>query len=164
MKKMCALIFVLVLAGCTPAPQTDLEGLKAMHDIWQSASDTNDAAIIAAIYSENGAIMPPNDGAVIGRAAIEVFFEGFQASGLAVQVQDTEVYAQGDVGYKIGIYTITDASGTTVDQGKYVEISRHIDGTWQMYRDIFNSDIPLTVPEPSHDPGDETEPVEEAIS
>lgn len=35
------------------APQTDLEGLKAMIDVSQSAFDARDPAAIAAIYAED---------------------------------------------------------------------------------------------------------------
>ncbi len=147
MKKLTILALALLIAGCMQAPQTDLDGLKAMRDVWQSAYDTNDAALIAAIYAEDGAVMPPNAETVHGRAAIEEFFGGFQATGMAIEIQDNDAYAHGDVGYKIGSFTIVDADGTTIDVGKYVEIWRHIDGKWQMYRDIFNSDLALPAAE-----------------
>ena len=143
MKKLMILLFVLLAAGCMQAPQTDLEGLKAMRDVWQSAFDARDPAAVAAIYAEDGALMPPNSDTVIGRAAIEAFWADFQASGISGEIKDTEVYAHGDVGYKIGTYTVTDPGGATIDEGKYVEIWRHVDGKWQMYRDIWNSELPL---------------------
>ncbi len=157
MKIFTALVAVLLAMGCTQAPQTDLEGLKSMRDDWQSAYDSKDAAAMAEIYAENGALMPPNSESVNGRAAIEDFFAGFHASGLGVEIQDTEAYAHGDVGYKVGTYTISDADGATVDEGKYVEIWRYIDGSWQMHRDIFNSNVPLAAPEPESKPEDEAE-------
>ncbi len=49
MKKLLILVFVLLMAGCMQAPQTDLEGLKAMRDVWQSAFDAKDPAALAAI-------------------------------------------------------------------------------------------------------------------
>ncbi len=126
-----------------------------MGDVWQSVYDSKDAAAMAEIYAENGALMPPNSQSVNGRAAIEEFFAGFHAAGLGVEIQDSEAYAHGDVGYKIGTYTIRDAEGATTDEGKYVEIWRYIDGSWQMHRDIFNSNLPLSTPEPESDPAAE---------
>ena len=160
MKKLMTLVFVVLMAGCMQAPQADLEGLKAMRDVWQAAFDARDAAAIAAIYAEDGALMPPNSDTMIGRAAIEVFWADFQASGIGAEVQDTDVYAHGDVGYKVGIYTVSDAGGATIDEGKYVEVWRHVDGKWQMHRDIWNSNLPLAAPEPEAEP--EPEPEEEA--
>ncbi len=49
MKKLMILVFVLLMAGCMQAPQTDLEGLKGMGDVWQSAFDAKDPAALAAI-------------------------------------------------------------------------------------------------------------------
>ncbi|MCH6550371.1 MAG: nuclear transport factor 2 family protein [Proteobacteria bacterium] len=155
MKKLITLVFVLLAAGCMQAPPTDLEGLKAMQDVWQSAFDARDSAALAAIYAEDGALMPPNSDTMIGRAAIEAFWADFQASGIGVEGKDTEVYAHGDVGYKVGTYTVTDAGGATIDEGKYVEIWRQVDGKWQIYRGIWNSNLPLAAPEP--EPEDEAE-------
>ena len=155
MKIFTTLVVVLLAIGCTQAPQTDQEGLKAMRDVWQSAYDAKDATAMAEIYAENGAVMPPNSESVNGRAAIEDFFAGFHASGLGVEIQDNETYAHGDVGYKVGTYTISDADGANIDEGKYVEIWRYIDGTWQMRRDIFNSNLPLSAPEPESEPSPE---------
>ena len=33
-----------------------------------------------------------------------------------------------------------------LDEGKYVEVWHHMDGSWQMMYDIFNSDRPLPAP------------------
>jgi ketosteroid isomerase-like protein len=166
MKIFTTLVVVLLAIGCTQASHTDLEGLKAMRDVWQSAYDAKDSALIAGIYSENAAVMPPNSESVNGRAAIEDFFTEFHAAGMGVEIKDTEAHANGDVGYKVGTYTISDADGATVDEGKYVEIWRNIDGTWQMHRDIFNSNLPLSAPEaesePSPDSEDEAEIADEA--
>jgi uncharacterized protein (TIGR02246 family) len=160
MKKLMTLVFVLLMAGCMQAPQTDLEGLKAMREVWQAAFDARDAAALAAIYAEDGALMPPNSDTIIGRAVIEAFWADFQASGIGAEIQDTEVYAHGDVGYKVGTYTVSDTGGATIDEGKYIEVWRHVNGKWQMHRDIWNSNLPLAAPEPEAEP--EPEPEEEA--
>ncbi len=164
MKKFMTLVFVLLAASCMQAPQTDLEGLQAMQDVWQSAFDARDSAALAAIYAEDGALLPPNSESVIGRAAIEAFWADFQASGIGAEINDTEVYAYGDDGYTVGAYTVTDADGATIDEGKYVVIWRHVDDQWQLHRDIWNSNLPLAAqePEPEPEPESEPEPEDEA--
>jgi hypothetical protein len=84
---------------------------------------------------------------VAGRAAIDAFWKEFLASGIGGEIQDTEVYAHGDLGYKVGRYSITDADGAVVDEGKYVEIWREVDDQWQLHRDIFNSNRLLAAEE-----------------
>ncbi len=165
MKKLMTLVFVLLATGCMQAPQTDLEGLKGMRDVWQSAFDAKDPAAIAEIYTEDGAVLVPNSETISGRAAIETFWTETIASGIGGEGKDSEVYAHGDVGYTVGTFTVTDAGGATIDEGKYVEIWRHIDGKWQMHRDIWNSNLPLPAPEPEPEsepePGDEAEVIDE---
>ena len=150
MKKLMTLVFVLLAVGCMQAPQTDLEGLKAMQDVVQSAFDAKDPAAIAASTAEDGAWMPPNSEAISGRAAIEAYLTETLASGIGVNLKETEVYAYGDVGYRVGTYTNIDPGGATVDEGKYVEIWRQVDGDWQTSHVIWNSNLPLA--EASMDP------------
>ncbi len=163
MKKLMTLVFVVLMAGCMQAPQTDLEGFKATRNVWQSAYDAKDPAASAAIYAEDGALLPPNSETISSRAAIEAYLTESLASGISVGLKDTEVFAHGDVGYVAGTYTSTDAGGATVDKGKYVEIWRQVDGEWQIYRAIWNSNLPLAAPEPEPEPEpeDEAEAVDE---
>ncbi len=165
MKKIATLLFTLLAIGCSdaPEPEPDLDGLKAMEAQWQSGFDARNAAAIAAVYADNGAVLPPNGTMVRGRAAVKDFWEEFLSSGIGGGINDTEVYASGDLGYKVGSYAITDPGGTTIDVGKYVEIWRHVDDKWQMTHDIFNSDMSLPAPPsaPSPEPDDEAEVVDD---
>ncbi len=162
MKKFMTLVFALLMTGCTQAPQTDLEGLKGMQDVWNSTLDAKDPAAIAAMYTEDGALLPPNSETVSGRAAIEAFWTETLASGIGGEGTDIEVHALGDVGYTVGTFTATDADGATIGEGKYVEIWRHVGGKWQMHRDIWNSNLPLAAPEPEPEPELEPESEDEA--
>ena len=147
MKKLIILMFIPWTVGCMQVPQTDLEGLKAMQDVWQSAFDAKDPAGLAAIYAEDGALLPPNSEMTNGRAAIEAYWAEFQASGIGAEITDTEVYAHSDLGYTVGTFIATDAGGATIDEGKYVVIWRNVDGKWQMHRDIWNSSRPPPTPQ-----------------
>ncbi len=159
MKKLITLVFVLLAAGCTQAPQADLEGLEAMVNVWQSALDARDPAAIAAIYTEDGALLRPNSETISGRAAIEAFWTESVARGNRGVVKEAEVYAQGDLGNTVGTYTVTDAGGATIEEGKYVTIWRDVAGKWQIHRGIWNSNLPLPAPEP--EPEDEAEVADE---
>ena len=151
MKKLMISAFVLLMAGCMQAPQTDLEGLKATIDVSQSAFEAGDPAAIAAIYAEDGAVMSPNSETVTGQAAIEDFWREVLASGIDLGVaKTTNLYAHGDVAYEIGSYAVTDPDGT-IDEGKYVRIWRHGDGKWQLQHVTWNSNLALSALEPEAD-------------
>lgn len=148
MKTLVTILATLVATGCMQAPPADVEGLKAMRDEWQSAFETGDTNAMAALYTADGAVLPPNADTVNGRPAIAAFWKDFSESGLSGVVEDDDAYAQGDLGYKQGRYTMTDTDGNVVDEGKYIEIWRQVDGEWQLHRDIFNSNRPAA-PTPS---------------
>jgi hypothetical protein len=80
---------------------------------------------------------------VTGRTAIETFWGDFIATGGVVTIVDSEAYAHGDVGYKLGAFTMIDSGGVLLDEGKYIELWRHVDDRWQMDRDIWNSNLPI---------------------
>ena len=156
MKKLTTLLAAILLVACSAdEPVTDLEGLKAMRGEWQAAFDAKDAVAIAALYTANGTVHPPNAKKVKSRPAIQSFWADFMASGSSAAISDTEVNANGDIGYKVGTYMMTDPAGAPLDVGKYVEVWHYIDGRWQMLHDIYNSDMPL--PEPPPPPAAESE-------
>ena len=157
MKNFKTLLLALLVVGCSAEPETDIAGLEAMRDQWQAAFDANDAAAIAALYAANGTLHPPNAKKMMGRRAIEAYWDEFMSSVGSGEINDSEVYASGDAGYKVGTYMLTDAAGAPSDVGKYVEIWRHIDGRWQMLHDIYNSDMPLPAPPPPPAADDEAE-------
>ena len=142
-KKLMNLLFVVLMAGCMQVPKTDLEGLKGMEDVWQSALDAKDPAAMAAMYTEDAVLLPANSESVSGRASIEAFWTETLAGGISGLAKDDEAYAHSDLGYTVGTYTLMDAGGTTIDEGKYIVIWRNVDGAWKMHRDIWNSSVPL---------------------
>ena len=71
MKKLTTLLVAIFLVACSAdEPVTDLEGLKAMRGEWQAAFDAKDAVAIAALYTANGTVHPPNAKKVKSRQPI----------------------------------------------------------------------------------------------
>jgi ketosteroid isomerase-like protein len=133
-----------LLAACGDGTQveTDLAGLRDMGDSFQVQLNIRDAAALAAIYSPNGSIMPPNAETVTGREAIEAFLVELLATGNIINLKDTQVRANGNLGYKVGTYTIASPYNELVDKGKYIEVWHHDEAGWHLMYDIFNSDRP----------------------
>ena len=142
MKKLLTLLSIAALAACGEGPQieTDLAGLRDMGDTLKVQLNIRDTAAIAAIYAPNGSIMPPNAETVTGRAALEAFWVEFLASGNIIGIKGTEIRASGNIGYRVGTYTIASPHNELLDKGKYVEVWHHLDDGWRLMYDIFNSD------------------------
>lgn len=144
MKKLLTLLSVAMLAACGEGTQveTDLAGLRDMGDTLQVQFNIRDVAAIAKIYAANGSIMPPNAEAITGREAIETFWGEFLATGNILGIKATQVRASGNIGYRVGTYTIASQHNQLLDKGKYVEVWHHGDNGWHLKYDIYNSDRP----------------------
>lgn len=144
MKTLLTLLSVFMLAACGDGSQmeTDLAGLRDMGDNFQVQLNIRDAAALAAIYAANGSVMPPNAETVTGREAVEAFWGEFLATGNIINIKDTQVRANGNIGYKVGTFTIASPYNQLLDKGKYIEVWHHDDAGWHLMYDIFNSDRP----------------------
>ena len=106
-----------------------------------------DAAGIAQLYTEDGAVMPPNAPIGKGRDAIQKTWAGLLAIpgfDLAIMPEQVSVSSSGDMALDRGTYKLAVAPDgkAMTDTGKYVVVWRKVDGEWKAAADIFNSDRP----------------------
>ena len=121
---------------------------ETMAESWAAAYNSGDAAAVAAFYTEDGMRMPPNAPAVEGREAIQGQIAGSLEMGAAkVELGTDEMATSGEMGFARGTYVIYDAEGTEVDRGKWMQVGKKVGDSWYAYRDIWNSDNPLPMPE-----------------
>jgi len=141
---------LLALAGCKPATQdmaADSAAIQEINKAWGENYNAGDAGAIANLYAEDALLMPPGVVAASGRDAIREFLAGdtaaAKAAGLTYNVSSNAeaIRISGDMASQNGTYTVTDATGATVDAGKYLSVFRKKDGKWQLYRDTWNSDM-----------------------
>jgi ketosteroid isomerase-like protein len=102
---------------------------------------SGDIKALAALYAEDGQIMPPNAAISTGRAAIQAFWQGARDAGVTkVELKTLETSGTGgDTTYEVGSYVLYNATGEALDDGKYIVIWRRQGRSWLMYRDIWNS-------------------------
>ena len=113
---------------------------------WIELVRAKDAAAIAGLYAEDGAVMPPNAPIGKGRAAIqETWAAMLRTPGFDLNIVPEQIIvsSSGDMALDRGTYSLTMApNGTTqTDTGKYVVVWRKIGGEWKAAADIFNSDL-----------------------
>lgn len=162
MRRSAASILVLLGAAalsCTPPPADTTEdaraGITRTNEAFMAAVADGDAAGVAACYTENGEILPPNAPSVQGRAEIEETFAGLLASGVAgLTLESSEIEGHGDSAYEVGRYELRGAEGGVLDEGKYIVIWKQVGEEWKLHRDIWNSNQP---PPPAAEPAQEQE-------
>lgn len=102
-----------------------------------------DAADLANVYAEQGALLPPNAERVHGRHAIQQAWQGaFDAGLTACRIETLGVESVGDLAIEEGRYTLYATDNQVADEGKYIQIWKREAGQWKSHRDIWNSDRP----------------------
>jgi uncharacterized protein (TIGR02246 family) len=151
---LAALAFLLPAgsAGAAGLSEEDMAAIQAVTEAWESACNANDAHALAALYSEDAMLAPPNEPLMQGRQRIEAFFAASPKFS-DVKLENVEVRGSGDLAYVAGIYMLKvhiPGLGPIEDTGKYLDVRRkQEDGSWLIVADAYNTSIPL--------PGDDSE-------
>ena len=127
----------------------DEQAIRGQVDHWLQLVKAKDAAAIAALYTEDGAVMPPNGPIGKGRVAVQQTWASMMATpgfDLTFTPEQIIVSSSGDMALDRGTYNLKIAPGGTAqtDTGKYVVVWRKIGGEWKAAADIFNSDLPAS--------------------
>jgi uncharacterized protein (TIGR02246 family) len=136
----------LILCALVPAASLASEPRQHIDEILVSfvaAFNAGDGATVAGFYTEDAALLPPGGGRVDGRDAIQAFWQGAADSGMKIDdLHAIEVDARQDLAGEVGVFTLSvpGESGVTKVVGKYIVIWKRTGHTWQLYRDIWNTD------------------------
>ena len=110
---------------------------------FMAAFNSGDAAALAALYTEEGQLLPPNSGFVSGREAIQGFWQAVMDMGIkGARLETGEVEAHGDTIVEVSTFKLLGEGGQVLDEGKYIVIWKQEGGGWKLHRDIFNSSLP----------------------
>jgi uncharacterized protein (TIGR02246 family) len=128
-----------------PLSDADTASIHAVHDQFSAAVLRQDFDAVAALYADEAVLLPPNEPAVHGRAAIRRWTAAVpRVTRIVLQVDDVD--GRADVAYMRGSFAMTlepEGAPPLSVAGKYVEIlKKQPDGAWRFAVDIFNSDTP----------------------
>ena len=162
---LCAAVTLLV-AACAPKGETAVKDSAAgavapavdVAAVRQSIDQANakmadalakgDTTVIATMYDNDAVSMMTGQPAWRGNAEIvkqgSAFLQAVKISD--VKFNTTSVDVSGDYAIETGTYEMTatpKGAKPTPDKGKYLTVwKKQADGSWKVYRDISNSDIP----------------------
>lgn len=150
-----ALIAGLTLLACQPrdtgtAADADhgTPDFAAMNEAYDAATNAGDAEAMGLLYAVDAVSMPPEAPPLVGRAAIVAdAAEDFAAITANLTSNSEGHYRMGDMAVDWGTYAFTgtpkDSDYSFTQEGKYVAIWKlQPDGSWQIVRDIWNSNAP----------------------
>jgi len=126
------------------AAQSPREEIEAALVTFADAFNKGDAAAVAAHYTQDAAVLPPDAARVDGRPAIQAFWKGAIDAGLAdLTLKASEVEGSGDWAFEVGEVSFSapnSAGERSTATGKYIVVwKRDVDGIWRLYRDIWNA-------------------------
>lgn len=147
---------VLLLWGCQGTvaakskPLEDKSVTEAVNSIFATYSNSiikADGSRWIALWDEEGVQLPPDVPMRIGKSAIAAAeLPGFQPGVVEdFQIHTQEVKTSGDLAFARGTYTVqlSPAAGGALVDGKFLTIFRkQADGSWKIFRDCFNSNVP----------------------
>jgi len=119
------------------------ESITAANNVFMETFKRGDAAGLAALYTNDGQVLPPNGDFVSGQQAIQGFWQAIFDMGIKeAQLEIVEVEKQGDTAFEVSRFKLLGESGQVLDEGKYIVIWKRDQGQWKLHRDIFNSSLP----------------------
>lgn len=103
----------------------------------------SDSVGLAKMFTADGKSMEPNEPAFIGRSAIQTHYSIVMSAGAnKLDLVTTGLWGEKDMLAEEGEFTFIDKNGKQLDKGKYLVLWKMEDGTWKLFRDCYNSDLP----------------------
>jgi len=142
---LLAVLLLNVQCVVTRLDQAELrEDITAANEKFMTAFSAGDAAGMAALYTEDGKLMPPNSDFVSGQEAIQGFWRAIIDMGVkGAKLEILEVEGYGKTAIEVSTYTMLGEEEQVLDKGKYIVIWKKVEGEWKLHHDIFNSSMPL---------------------
>lgn len=149
-----AILFALIIASSSTAfaePKGNDESareartaIEAANTAFSAAFARGDTKAVAAMYTSDAIVLPPDSEMIRGNEAIGAFWKTTRESGVrAAALTTVEVERSGDVAYELGKVSLTiqpEGKEPTTEVAKYVVVwKRQADGSWKLHRDIWNS-------------------------
>jgi ketosteroid isomerase-like protein len=149
----CIGLLSLAIVGATSAaePSALEQTLRDLDDQWSKAAGAKDVDKTVSYYSEDAVVMPPNAASATTKEAIRALWKDLLTdANISWKTKKVEVAQSGDLAFSSGAYEVTlnDPTGKPVnDRGKYLEVwKKQANGMWKCVADIWNSDLPASVP------------------
>jgi uncharacterized protein (TIGR02246 family) len=128
--------------GAETAPsEPDRQQLEALASRYAEAANRHDAAAIAALFTEDGLLVSPEQ-IVSGRPAIEKLYrDTFNAAAVSdTGVKTTELHAAGELVWAVGQWR------NNTQQGHWGAVDERRGGAWQIRMLTYNVTPPAAVP------------------
>lgn len=120
------------------------EAIETAGQTFVIAMNKGDSITLAKCYTTDAKMMGPNEKAVVGRPAIQKVFSDWIKGGMPTFTMKTiEIWGNEEMMAAEEEWTFSDKDGKILDSGKSIELFKMEEGKWRMFRDCYNSDLPI---------------------
>lgn len=106
----------------------------------------SDSVGLANMFTVDGKSMEPNEPAFIGRKKIQTHYSIVMNTGAnKLGLVTTGLWGDENMLAEEGEFTFLDNDGKQLDKGKYIVLWKMEEGTWKLFRDCYNSDLPANL-------------------
>lgn len=145
------IIVLLAIAGCSsPQKENKLNLNDARKEIdkanleFVSLFNSGDSVGLANMFTVDGKSMEPNEPAFIGRSQIQTHYSIVMKAGAnKLGLQTTGLWGDENILAEEGEFTFMDKDDKLLDKGKYIVLWKVEEDKWKLFRDCYNSDLPL---------------------
>jgi uncharacterized protein (TIGR02246 family) len=135
------LVATICAAGTAPALAQDKATIQKLNDKFVAAFNKGDAAAIAAMYTNDAAVLPPGSEIVKGKNAIQAFWKKSAEQLGDIKLITVDVKPLGNnAAREIGTVTLKTKAQPPQDvSGKYVVVWNKTGREWKLDTDIWNT-------------------------
>lgn len=110
---------------------------------WGEEVRRGDSIAMAAHYASDAIVMPSNSEPIKGNDIVKFWGSVVRMGVKDLKLNITDISGDGDVYAETGTLELFGANNISLDKGKYVVVWKKENGNWKMYRDIWNSNLPV---------------------
>jgi ketosteroid isomerase-like protein len=149
-----SLVAALALTAAACAAPSEVSGdavVAERNAAFAEAFASGDGTAVAAMYTTDAVVMPDGAPPVEGRDAIGQFWQSFiDAGATRVELNSDEVLTGANEIAERGRFSVFNASGASLGEGKYVVVWAREEDEWRLRWDIWNADAPPAPPAPQN--------------
>ena len=101
-----------------------------------------DSVGLASHYASDGMALPPNSEAVKKEGLISLWGSFIRMGVKELRLSTQDVKGSDEMLTETGTYELYGDKNKMLDKGKYVVVWENENGSWKIYRDIFNTSMP----------------------
>lgn len=124
--------------------EADVSAIRKASEAYVKAALARDWDTWMKISTNDAVFMPPGSPFLDTREKIRAFVDSFPPMS-SFTATPLEFDGHADIAFVRGQYAFTakpEGGDTITDSGKYIELwKKQVDGSWKIFRDIWNSDL-----------------------